>query len=728
MAANKFATMLSRNTHRIFVILVYAVLEWVLIMLLLLNSLFSYIITKFAKFFGLAPPCPWCSRVDRILEPGKSTNSYRDLACETHAAEISKLGYCSNHRKLAETQSMCEDCLASRPNHIDDTIGMTHKIALLSWVSENRLENGEKIMRCSCCNESLSRKLYPSYLLLKPSWGDVNYTQKAHLIVEAIEDKKNEGDHIEHEHHDDEGVADEHQIFSDIESFISREVAEDHSSSISNLHYDEKEDRVEKEGGVVIEEEDPCGINNFVCQSSDTTTVQDCFEEDKSLEVMILHSPNYISCDTNRLIPVELIDSSTTANLKSCNLESQSETGTQLCVFLVEAAGNAEKTSIEELDLEMNTARVESASVLNFKEGEENLVFEVCGQFVATQRARTFSNDGIHVEVVTKELDDITPATQPQAQELGSSTSDDDDEIPNAFDEFMVQNNISDQPQAQELDSSFPCVQEDQSSTSDDDTETPNAFDEFMAQNNLFTPGTTHIENSSMLEETNLVEKKQEGISHQLINSAEAYGVEEDKLPETPTSLDGFHYLHKKLMLLEKRESAEESLDGSVVSEVEGGDPLLTIERLKATLKAERKALSALYQELEEERSASAIATNQTMAMITRLQEEKAAMQMEALQYQRMMEEQSEYDQEALQLLNELMVKREKEKQEVEKELELYRNKVLDYESKEIEALRRMRDGSERSRDSSSSCSNMGDTEDLSIDLNREARDEDNGF
>ena len=46
-----------------------------------------------------------------------------------------------------------------------------------------------------------------------------------------------------------------------------------------------------------------------------------------------------------------------------------------------------------------------------------------------------------------------------------------------------------------------------------------------------------------------------------------------------------------------------------------------------------------LYAELEEERSAAAIAANQMMAMINRLQEEKAAIQMEALQYQRMMEE-----------------------------------------------------------------------------------------
>ncbi|KAL6225775.1 hypothetical protein ACLB2K_004624 [Fragaria x ananassa] len=123
-----------------------------------------------------------------------------------------------------------------------------------------------------------------------------------------------------------------------------------------------------------------------------------------------------------------------------------------------------------------------------------------------------------------------------------------------------------------------------------------------------------------------------------------------------------------------------EADDGGMMND---GEPATTIKQLKAALKTESKALSALYSELEEERSASAVAANQTMAMITRLQEEKAAMQMEALQYQRMMEEQSEDDQEALQLLNELMNKLEREKQELEKELEIYQKKVLDYEAKE---------------------------------------------
>lgn len=71
------------------------------------------------------------------------------------------------------------------------------------------------------------------------------------------------------------------------------------------------------------------------------------------------------------------------------------------------------------------------------------------------------------------------------------------------------------------------------------------------------------------------------------------------------------------------------------------------------------------------------------MAMITKLQEEKAAIRMEALEVQRMMEEQAGYDQEALQLLNNLIIKREKEKQELQKEVEAYRDKLLFYEARE---------------------------------------------
>ena len=64
--------------------------------------------------------------------------------------------------------------------------------------------------------------------------------------------------------------------------------------------------------------------------------------------------------------------------------------------------------------------------------------------------------------------------------------------------------------------------------------------------------------------------------------------------------------------------------------------------------------------------------------MITKLQEEKVALQTESIQHKRMMDEQAEYDQEVLQLLNELVMKLERDKIELENELEMYKEKFLD--------------------------------------------------
>ncbi|XP_022768020.1 probable myosin-binding protein 5 isoform X2 [Durio zibethinus] len=123
--------------------------------------------------------------------------------------------------------------------------------------------------------------------------------------------------------------------------------------------------------------------------------------------------------------------------------------------------------------------------------------------------------------------------------------------------------------------------------------------------------------------------------------------------------------------LLEKTVFASESGEGQVANEAEGD----ILHHLKRQVRMDRKSLMALYMELDEERSASAVAANNAMAMITRLQAEKAAVQMEALQYQRMMEEQAEYDQEALQEMNNFLAKREEEFKDLEAELEAYRKK-----------------------------------------------------
>ncbi|XP_021770985.1 myosin-binding protein 2-like [Chenopodium quinoa] len=383
MASNKLAVALSRNSRRIVSVLVHSFLEWVLIIFLLTNSFLSYMIRKFAIYFGLKQPCILCSRVDHLLEPVKTTDTYKDLVCEIHATEISNLSYCSKHQRFTESQEMCAECSSAKTKDV---------------LSDQMVTN-EKMSTCSCCAKISNKKLQHSrYMPFRES-----------LVIEEIEEEKSE--EIWSKANDDGNHSCsecEPQILSDVGSFYLREAAEDDSN------------------------------------------------ED------------------------------------------------------------------EEVD------------------------------------------------------------------------------------------------------------------------------------------GHAADENKSKVEES----------------------------------------LHKSL--LDEMKKSDQ-------------DIFSTIKQLKSELEAEQKARNKLYAELEAERNAAAIAANQTMAMITRLQEEKAAMQMEALQYQRVMEEQAEYDQDALQLLNEVVAKREIEKQELEKELDVYRERFSDYDAKEKAMLLIQK----CSGNFSSSCSIDNDSDVLSIDLNR---------
>lgn len=98
-----------------------------------------------------------------------------------------------------------------------------------------------------------------------------------------------------------------------------------------------------------------------------------------------------------------------------------------------------------------------------------------------------------------------------------------------------------------------------------------------------------------------------------------------------------------------------------------------TFRVLEQALEEEHAARAALYLELEKERSAAATAADEAMAMIMRLQEEKASIEMEAMQYQRMIEEKFAYDAEEMNILTEILIRREREKHFLENEVEQYR-------------------------------------------------------
>ncbi|KAJ6290740.1 hypothetical protein OIU78_026481 [Salix suchowensis] len=110
---------------------------------------------------------------------------------------------------------------------------------------------------------------------------------------------------------DREEAADEQQMLSDVGSFGLKDAVEC-SRSETNFQCDEKE--------AYIMERESYGMNS-IYQGFDDSMIEYCFGKDNSIEIINLHSERNLGCDFNRLIPVELIDSSTTANYESWSLK-----------------------------------------------------------------------------------------------------------------------------------------------------------------------------------------------------------------------------------------------------------------------------------------------------------------------------------------------------------------------------------------------------------------------
>ncbi|XP_019464512.1 PREDICTED: myosin-binding protein 3-like isoform X2 [Lupinus angustifolius] len=717
MAPNNFATMLHRNTNKITFVLVYAILEWILIILLLLNSLFSYLIIKFADFFGLKRPCLWCTRIDHILEPGKNKNPCRDLVCEAHGNEISKLGFCSNHLKLAESQGMCEDCSSSsKPEYVK----LSKSFGFFPWMNQigmNMVMEGddgkviEKVddepLRCSCCEVNLDNRLYPPCILINPSSKNIlGYPEEQNLVTEGrvdaeIDEGDDQSDHSRSDfvldHHGDEhGTEENRGIKEEGDESCGCSVCDGVRETLAYEIY-KSELGVEKGKGV-IKSETLDVPNDDVDQLCEQKTAQvDCMIQ----EIPHKHLEFFIHGDDCRLIPVELVDFKAIETQNQHGYKGEDEDF--ILDFNVHADAETEpaienwhmsrdsvtKFSSHVSKEELKSNEVESIQLRNREqssefEGEEENLEQKYHELRFAQTAEEFHkycNVETNMESGDGELCfDFSlvseVATQMQGEKFEAEVSlGTETHYLKQVDEYQFQATLLDTNQQIQEDLSTSTVR-------------------FRVQDDSGRDkGEDFVELNTMS-----VEVKMPTVNNHLSSSTslEFHVNEGEKFPDTPTSVETMHYLHKKLLLLERKDSGtEDSLDGSIMSDIEYGE--VTIEKLKSALKSERKALSTLYAELEEERSASAIAANETMAMINRLQEEKAAMQMEALQYQRMMDEQSEYDQEALQILNELMIKREKENQELEKELEIYRKKFHEYEVH---------------------CRNAEDSDGLSIDLN----------
>ncbi|KAG7543205.1 GTD-binding domain [Arabidopsis thaliana x Arabidopsis arenosa] len=147
-----------------------------------------------------------------------------------------------------------------------------------------------------------------------------------------------------------------------------------------------------------------------------------------------------------------------------------------------------------------------------------------------------------------------------------------------------------------------------------------------------------------------------------------------------------------RLSLLHHQEDQEEK--NNLVDKDKNLELIDKVRLLEEALEEERVARAALMVELEEERAASASAADEAMAMILRLQADKASLEMEGKQYERMIDEKFAYDEEEMNILKEILFKREREKHFLEKELETYKH-IDDDQETEDDGFNEKREGDE---------------------------------
>uniref|UniRef100_A0ACD5X8S4 Uncharacterized protein n=3 Tax=Avena sativa TaxID=4498 RepID=A0ACD5X8S4_AVESA len=145
-----------------------AVLEWVLMLLMLLEGLLSCLATSFARLCKLQPPCPMCARLDHVL--GDAGARYRDLMCSSHKAEASSWAFCPVHQNLADVHGMCDACLlsfaADDKSSLETCRPLTGKLGGVGIGNEGfRGAAHGKVMEdgalCSCCSVTVKARSCP---------------------------------------------------------------------------------------------------------------------------------------------------------------------------------------------------------------------------------------------------------------------------------------------------------------------------------------------------------------------------------------------------------------------------------------------------------------------------------------------------------------------------------------------------------------------------------------
>ncbi|XP_044350310.1 myosin-binding protein 1 isoform X2 [Triticum aestivum] len=720
--------------RRLPVALSSALLEWILMLLLFIDAVYSFHITRFARLCKLPVPCPFCSRLDHVLG-NEEPCFYRELICKTHKSELSSLAFCRLHQKLVGAESMCDGCSSSSlapkvtPNNNDNTGEPTVDVNVL-----NGTQGGDGVLHspltriCSCCAQHFEQR---SVSLFSQKSGELQYAKSPKICTdypvswqldESIETKDiyHQSDHTYHERYS------ALQMTSDSE--VEVPCADDGRDSHPHEAYDMEnrdfqEDAVFEIPGVPspavakpsemnVQEEQKVTDSGDACSADHVRNYDpDSVISGSQMEAEDISSRRRAS-QHGPLIAIEEL-SLEDATVPQIPVASVDELPKIICE--TESCQRTNDSSIDPYTSQFTILEQHYAVAAdkNIKEAQGTEITAISSD-VFHQRS-TLANNPVTSEPVPKDYhyvasEDTYPKDNFRDVPVSQVSADS---------ETLAE--VEDNPKKAEwtgdtgidgLTSHDPS-----SSTSKDllakDAKETHIPPVAVRSNGEVSQGLDAIEEHPQTIET--VGERRPSLSTQ-ISMNEAYnlaigmrsGFPSPTLTDVILGKGSSASVNGELRLLlsqlsasrgleatwldpgpspraygrgddlilqnitrrislERNVSGLESLDGSIVSEMEGES---TIDRLRRQIDLDRRSIHLLCRELEEERNAAAIAANQALAMITRLQDEKAAMQMEASHYQRMMEEQAEYDGEALAEANELLAQREHQIQELEAELQ----------------------------------------------------------
>ena len=574
--------------------LTFAACEWFLIFILLLDSLLSYIVKKFASYCKLQLPCLLCSRLDNILD-GEKPEFYHNLFCSNHKSEISSMMLCHIHGKLADGHKMCDDCLLSL-NKNSKRNTKTHRLLAgkfgvviggsgysSSSLSRDLFTRPKGTRTCSCCGKlwKLEQNGFRSVQLKSPGRAVLKpYIPLPHPPRQSRLNHRDNMKKIRDKTSESEGKRSFHSS-----SHVGYSVLRLTSDSESEFQFSDDDDI-----GSVFHEKVKAE-NDIIAQNTS--------------------SPPPTKCTTSDSNPTTT-NTSPRKQVEEINRPQASQNSSSYMPELI---------SLEEI----------SPSHISVNVSDSEQALEDC-------KANDHSDNSLpaHLsELMTSDGNHI----------LAGESSEKSVDVTQAHDT----------QHASEID----LIVCDSAPISPTQENSINISKSFITNKEREVPSSVTEQPSS--KEINEVKEEQEPSPSSKSSSPHEYNM---------SSVAPINHVLSPEIHTEATESGLPSLNGSNVTEIKGES---IIDQLKRQIEYDKKCMDDLQKELEEERNASAIATNEAMSMITRLQEEKAALQMEALQYLRMMEEQAEYDNEEFEKVNDLLTEKEKEVQDLEAELEYYR-------------------------------------------------------